>query len=131
MDGCCGARSPADWRSGWSQAVSAGGPHYVERNLPFQAATAVAYGLPHDEALRAITIYPARILGVADRVGSLETGKDATLIVTTGDVVEITSQVESAFLQGRAGFFVRLLNSDTRSHGEIIGGCSSDRSATT
>lgn len=72
------------------------------RNLPYHAATAVAYGLPKDEALKAITLYPAQIHGVADRVGSLRNGKDATLIVTTGDPLETTSNVERAFIQGRA-----------------------------
>ncbi len=71
------------------------------RNLPYQAAMAAAYGLPREEALKAITLYPAEILGVADRVGSLEVGKDATLIVTTGDPLEITTQVELEFIQGR------------------------------
>ena len=71
------------------------------RNLPYHAAMAAAFGLPLDEALRAITLYPAQILGVADRVGSLEPGKDATLIVTTGDPLETSTQVESAFIQGR------------------------------
>lgn len=74
-------------------------PH--ERNLPYQAATAAAYGLPKDEALKAITLYPAQIFGVADRVGSLEVGKDATLIVTTGDPLEIRTNVVMGFIQGR------------------------------
>jgi len=72
-----------------------------ERNLPYHAATAVAYGLPKEEALKAITLYPAEILGVADRVGSIEVGKDATLIVTNGDPLEIPTQVEMEFIQGR------------------------------
>jgi imidazolonepropionase-like amidohydrolase len=72
------------------------------RNLPYHAATAAAYGLPPDEALKAVTLYPAEILGVADRLGSLEAGKDATLIVTTGDPLEITSLVTAAYIQGRA-----------------------------
>jgi imidazolonepropionase-like amidohydrolase len=72
------------------------------RNLPYHAATAAAYGLPADEALKAITLYPAQILGVADSLGALEAGKDATLIVTTGDPLEISTQVESAYVQGRA-----------------------------
>jgi imidazolonepropionase-like amidohydrolase len=72
-----------------------------ERNLPYHAATAAAYGLPKEEALKAVTLYPAEILGVADRVGSLEVGKDATLIVTTGDPLEITTQIEREFIQGR------------------------------
>lgn len=74
-------------------------PH--ERNLPYQAATAAAYGLPKDEALKAITLYPAEIFGIADRVGSLEVGKDATLVVTTGDPLEIATNVEMEFIQGR------------------------------
>jgi imidazolonepropionase-like amidohydrolase len=72
------------------------------RNLPYHAAAAAAYGLPADEALKAITLYPARILGVADRVGSIEPGKDATLIVTDGDILEPATHVEQAFVQGRA-----------------------------
>lgn len=72
-----------------------------ERNLPYHAATAAAYGLPREEALKAVTLYAAEILGVADRVGSLEVGKDATLMVTTGDPLEITTQVQQLFIQGR------------------------------
>jgi imidazolonepropionase-like amidohydrolase len=72
-----------------------------ERNLPYNAAMAAAYGLPKDEALKSITIYAARILGVEDRVGSLEKGKDATLIVTNGDPLEIVTNVERLYIQGR------------------------------
>jgi len=79
----------------------AGGGASNERNLPYQAATTAAYGLPKEEALKAITLYPAQILDVSDRVGSIEVGKDATLIVTTGDPLEITSNVEREFIQGR------------------------------
>ena len=84
--------------------ATGGGPFGAahERNLPYHAATAAAYGLPREEALKAVTLYPAEILGVADRVGSLEVGKDATLIVTNGDPLEITTQIEMAFIQGRA-----------------------------
>jgi imidazolonepropionase-like amidohydrolase len=71
------------------------------RNLPYHAATAAAYGLPADEALRSITRSPAEILGVVDRVGSLSAGKDATLIITTGDPLETPTQVTSAYIQGR------------------------------
>lgn len=71
------------------------------RNLPYNAAQAVAFGLSHEDALRAITLSPAEILGVADRVGSLEAGKDATLIVTDGDILEATSHVERAWIAGR------------------------------
>jgi len=83
--------------------ASDGGPFESahERNLPYHAAMAAAYGLPKDEALKAVTLYPAQILGVADQVGSLEKGKDATLIVTDGDPLEIETRVEREFIQGR------------------------------
>jgi imidazolonepropionase-like amidohydrolase len=72
-----------------------------ERNLPYQAATAVAHGLPRDEALKAITLYPAQILGVADRLGALAPGLLASFIVTDGDPLETATQVERIFIQGR------------------------------
>lgn len=72
-----------------------------ERNLPYHAATAVAYGLDREAAIRSITLSAARILGIDDAVGSLEVGKHATLIVTTGDPLEITTNVEMAFIEGR------------------------------
>ena len=74
-------------------------PH--ERNLPYEAAEAVAWGLAPEEALRMITLYPAQILGIDDRVGSLEVGKDATFIVTDGDPLDIRTQVLRAYVQGR------------------------------
>jgi len=82
--------------------ISGGGGYENERNLPYRAATAASYGLPADEALKAVTLYPAQILGLADRVGSLENGKDATLIVTTGNPLEITSNVEMEFIRGKS-----------------------------
>ncbi len=76
---------------------------WQQRNLPFQAGTAVAFGLDRDAALRAITLSPAEIFGVADRIGSIDVGKDATLIVSSGDVLDaLTSRIERAFVQGRA-----------------------------
>ncbi len=71
------------------------------RNLPFHAGTAVAFGLSADEALKAVTIYPARILNVADRVGSLEVNKDATVFVSSGDPLDTRSTINAAFIQGR------------------------------
>jgi imidazolonepropionase-like amidohydrolase len=84
-------------------------PH--ERNLPYQAARAASFGLPKEEALKSVTLYPAEILGVGDRLGSLEVGKDATLIITTGDPLEITSMVNAAFISGRP---LDLANKHTR-----------------
>lgn len=71
------------------------------RNLPYHAATAVAYGLPYDEAMRSVTQYPAEILGISDRVGTLDKGKDATLFVCTGDPLETETSVTHAWIQGR------------------------------
>lgn len=72
-----------------------------ERNLPFEAATAAAFGLPPEEALRAITLYPAQIFGVDDRIGALAPGLQATLIVTDGNPLEVTTQIERAWVDGR------------------------------
>lgn len=72
-----------------------------ERNLPYAAGMAVAHGLAHDQALRAITLDAATILGVGDKLGSLAAGKSATLIVTDGDPLEITTRVEAAYIDGR------------------------------
>jgi imidazolonepropionase-like amidohydrolase len=72
-----------------------------ERNLAYEAATAVAYGLPADEALKSITLYPAQITGVADRLGSLEAGKDATLFIADGDPLELRTRIERAWIGGR------------------------------
>lgn len=71
------------------------------RNLPYHAGTAAAYGLPPDEALKAITLYPAQIFSVADRLGSLEAGKEATLFVSDGDPLETPTQVSLAYIAGR------------------------------
>jgi len=71
------------------------------RRLGQQAANAVAYGLPYDEALKAVTVYPAEIFGVADQVGTLETGKIANFIVTNGDPLEITTEVKFLFIKGQ------------------------------
>jgi imidazolonepropionase-like amidohydrolase len=72
------------------------------RNLPFNAGTAVAYGLTKEEALAAITSNAARIMGVQDKTGSIEVGKDANIIISEGDILDMrTSNVTTAFIQGR------------------------------
>lgn len=70
------------------------------RTLPYEAANAVPFGLPHDAALEAVTLGPARILGVGDRLGSLETGKTGNVIVSDGDPLEITTEIEYVFIKG-------------------------------
>jgi len=72
-----------------------------ERNLPYTAARAVAYGLKRDAALRALTLASARLLGVDKDYGSLEAGKSATLFICDGDPLEVTTNVERAFIDGR------------------------------
>ena len=71
------------------------------RNLPYQAATAVAFGLPYEEAMKAVTVNPAQIWGVADRVGSIEEGKWADLVITDGDPLETKTQVKQLFIKGK------------------------------
>ncbi|MFN9718210.1 MAG: amidohydrolase family protein [Planctomycetota bacterium] len=71
------------------------------RNLPYQAATAVAYGLTYEDAIRSVTIWPAEILGIANRVGTLEKGKDATIFVSDGDPLETETKISAAWIQGR------------------------------
>lgn len=70
------------------------------RNLPYQAAACAAFGLPKDVALRSVTIAPAQIFGLADKIGSLETGKLANIIVTDGDPLEIVTHVKHLYIGG-------------------------------
>jgi len=70
------------------------------RNLPYEAAMARAFGLPSDAAIRAITLSPAEIFGVADRMGAIERGKDANLFVATGDIMDHRTQVTQVLIDG-------------------------------
>lgn len=72
-----------------------------ERNLNHIVATAAAYGLPRDDALKAVTLWAADIIGIGKTHGSIENGKSATLILTTGDPLEITTDTLVAFIDGR------------------------------
>lgn len=81
-------------------AISEGGGAET-RNLPYNAGMAAAFGLPKDEALKSVTLYPAQILGVADRFGSIEVGKVANLVVTTGDLLEAKTDTKYLFIDGR------------------------------
>jgi imidazolonepropionase-like amidohydrolase len=83
----------------------------LTKNLPYVASQAVAYGLPPDEALKAITLYPAQILGVDDRLGAIEPGKDATLFSCTGDILDLRANVTHLWM---AGHEVSLENRHTR-----------------
>lgn len=87
---------------GVSFALASFGPNgYDSRHLPYQAGTAVAYGLPYDVALRSVTLTPAEILGVADKLGSIDRGKRANLVVADGDILEVTTRITRMFVAGR------------------------------
>jgi len=72
------------------------------RNLPDAAGYAVAFGLPYDEALKAVTINAAEVWGVADQLGSLDVGKTANVVVANGDPLDVKTDVKRVFIQGRA-----------------------------
>lgn len=82
-------------------AISTGDDGANVRELPYQAGLASAYGLPKDEALKSVTLYPARILGIDDRYGSLEVGKRANVVVADGDILEVRTQIKHIFIDGR------------------------------
>lgn len=86
--------------SGAGGGFGPGGPH-SSRTTPYEAATAVAFGLSEEDALRALTLWPAEFLGVGDQLGSIESGKIANLIVTDGNPLEITTQVLHLVIDGR------------------------------
>jgi imidazolonepropionase-like amidohydrolase len=81
--------------------ISTGNSGSDVRTLPFHAGLASAFGLPKDEALKAVTLYPAQIMGVADRLGTIEKGKLANLVVTDGDLLEVRTHVHYLFIDGR------------------------------
>jgi imidazolonepropionase-like amidohydrolase len=73
----------------------------LTKNLPYSAGQAVAFGMPEAEALKGITLYPAQLAGVADRLGSIETGKEATLFVAGGDILDIRAHVKRMWVAGK------------------------------
>ena len=92
---------PAElYKRGVKIAFASYSAHNV-RNLPDQAGYATAFGLPYDEALKAITINPAEIWGVADKLGSLDPGKTANVVVANGDPLDVKTDVKRVFIEGR------------------------------
>lgn len=87
------------------------------RNLPYHAGFAAAYGLPLEEALRAVTINPAEIFGVSDRLGSLEIGKEATFFVADGDPFETATTIYHVFI---AGYEIPMESRHTRLYEEFL-----------
>lgn len=95
-------RTPALLHEAGVQFCLSNDGYWQQRNLPFQAGSAVAYGLPYEAAIQAITLDAARVLGVDSEVGSIEVGKAASIIITSGDALDMrTNTVERAFLDGR------------------------------
>jgi len=87
-------------KAGVKVALGSGGqPEAID--ILTAAAFAVRHGMDPNEALKAITITPAEILGVADRVGSLEKGKDADIVILSGDPLDVTTRVEKVILNGK------------------------------
>jgi imidazolonepropionase-like amidohydrolase len=72
------------------------------RNLPYAAGFAVAFGLPYDEAMKALTLYPAQIWGVDGQLGSLDVGKTANIVVANGDPLDVKTDVKYVFVEGRS-----------------------------
>ena len=87
------------------------------RNLPYNAARASAYGLPQDEALKAVTINAAEIWGVKDKIGSIEKGKWADLMLTTGDPLEVPTQIKAMYIKGKE---VDLSNKQTKLYDKYL-----------
>lgn len=87
--------------AGLTISLATGQDFSFDRNLPYHAATAAAFGLGRDAAFAAITIEAAKVLGVDDRLGSLTVGKDATLFVADGHPFDLPTKIEMAFVRGR------------------------------
>jgi len=100
-------------KAGVTVALNVGGGWRASlvKNLPYDAAQAVAFGLPEAEALKGITFYPAQLLGVGDRLGSIEPGKEATLFAADGNILDIRVNVKRMWIAGRE---VSLENRHTR-----------------
>ena len=105
------ARAAELHKAGVKFAFTSGGVAYNVRLLPYHAGTAAAFGLPRDEALKGVTLYPAQIFGVDKLLGSIEVGKVANLVITDGDILEFKTRVRRMMINGEQ---VSLSNRHTR-----------------
>jgi len=94
-------RLPAELSKRGVKIVFASYDAHNSRNLPYQAGFATAFGLPHEEALKAVTLNAAEIWGVADRLGSLDVGKAANIVVANGDPLDVKTDVKQVFIAGK------------------------------
>jgi imidazolonepropionase-like amidohydrolase len=88
------------------------------RNLPFQAAAAIAFGVPQEEALKAVTINAAEIWGKSDVIGSVEKGKWADLVVANGDPLDVRTKIEHVYIKGKE---IELSNKQTKLYDKYMG----------
>jgi imidazolonepropionase-like amidohydrolase len=90
-------------KAGVQVVITGGGDvsRYNARNIKYEAGNAVAYGMAYDDALRAVTLTPAELFGLSDRIGSLQTGREANVVVWSGDPFEFSTQAEHVFIRGR------------------------------
>lgn len=90
-------------KAGVQVVITGGGDvsRYNARNIKYEAGNAVAYGMAYDDALRALTLTPAELFGLSDRIGSLQTGREANLVIWSGDPFEFSTQAEHVFIHGR------------------------------
>jgi imidazolonepropionase-like amidohydrolase len=100
-DGRYNATRASCFAAGVKFAIAGGSGGLYSYRLPWEAGVAVAFGLPEEEALKAVTINAAEFMGIADKVGSLEVGKQATLLITTGTPLDMTSNIIQSYIQGR------------------------------
>jgi imidazolonepropionase-like amidohydrolase len=88
-------------QAGVKFAISTGNDGPEVRDLPYHAGLAGAFGLSKEDALKSVTLYPAQILGIADKVGSIEVGKMANIVVTDGDILEPRTNIKYLFIDGK------------------------------
>ncbi len=100
------------YEAGVKLAFATGSAENV-RNLPFHAGFAVSYGLPKQAAFKALTIWPAQIFGVADKLGSIEVGKQANLFISTGDPLQPWTHIKQVFIRG---YKIPMISRQTQLH---------------
>ena len=88
-------------KAGVKFAISTGNDGAEVRDLPYHAGIASAFGLSKEDALKSVTLYPAQILGISDKLGSIEQGKTANIVVTDGDLLEPRTNIRYLFINGR------------------------------
>jgi imidazolonepropionase-like amidohydrolase len=91
---------PAQLQKRGVKVIFASYDAHQSRNLPYAAGYSVAFGMPYDEALKGVTLYPAEVWGVADQLGSLDVGKTANVVVANGDPLDVKTDVKRIFIQG-------------------------------